>query len=186
MKGRLDLVSGRRTEIWGRLVKVFIITVVMAMFLIGKAESAFAAKSVDGYKQAWSISSGDTGTFFIDETFGDGSLIYAIRGFQSLEEFGRIGSNGKIVWKRNDFIAAYSSSVTENAIMANVHPLDSNYRKDTIITIDKNTGKTNNKFLLNSVGVDYLEKYSVDNERLSISDKNKLLAVKYGGKKEWN
>ena len=185
MKGRLDLVSGRRTEIWDTLVKVFIITVVMAMFTIGKAESAFAAKSVDGYKQAWSISFGDPGTYYILETFADGSLIYAIRGLNSVEEFGRVGSNGKIVWKRNDFLYSYSSSVTENAIMASVHPPDSNYRKDTIITIDKNTGKTINKFLLNSVGVEYLEKYSVDNERLYISDENKLLAVNYKGKKEW-
>ncbi|MGE7664814.1 PQQ-binding-like beta-propeller repeat protein [Ureibacillus composti] len=118
----------------------------------------------------------------MDEMFPDGSILYSKRTFQrGFEEFGRVGPTGKTVWKRNNYI--YSSSVTENAIIA--HTPGANYQNDTIMMIDKKTGKTISNFLLKSVGINNLENYTIDKQQIYISDKNKLIAVRYGGKKAW-
>jgi outer membrane protein assembly factor BamB len=182
------LESGRRTGIrytWGKLGMVA--AVVVAMPTMGGA--SVAAISVDGYMPVWSISSGNSdydATISVVEVVGDGSLIYAKHELNqgNVLEFGKVGPSGKVLWKRDD-LYAYAYGVTDDAIMASVHTANLDYRKETFITMDKKTGKTTSKFLLESVGVDFLEKYALDDDRLYISDENRLIAVEYGGKKTW-
>jgi len=172
-------------SIWAKLGMVT--AIVAAMLTFGGGDASAAAKSVDGYKAAWSISSGKSdydATISIVEANGDGSLLYAKHEMNQRDvlEFGMVGPSGKVLWKRND-LHAYTYEITDNAILASVYTDGQDHRSETIITIDKKTGKTKSKFLLNSIGVEYLERFSLDNERLYISDKNKLIAVKHGGKK---
>jgi len=186
-EGKLALESRRASgmSIWAKLGMVT--AIVAAMLTFGGGDASAAAKSVDGYKAAWSISSGKSdydATISIVEANGDGSLLYAKHEMNQRDvlEFGMVGPSGKVLWKRND-LHAYTYEITDNAILASVYTDGQDHRSETIITIDKKTGKTKSKFLLNSIGVEYLERFSLDNERLYISDKNKLIAVKHGGKK---
>ncbi|MCM3633477.1 MULTISPECIES: stalk domain-containing protein [Paenibacillus] len=179
--------SGMSMSIWAKLGMVT--AIVAAMLTFGGGDASAAAKSVDGYKAAWSISSGKSdydATISIVEANGDGSLLYAKHEMNQRDvlEFGMVGPSGKVLWKRND-LHAYTYEITDNAILASVYTDGQDHRSETIITIDKKTGKTKSKFLLNSIGVEYLERFSLDNERLYVSDKNKLIAVKHGGKKAW-
>ncbi len=187
-EGTLTLESRRRTGIgyiWGKLGMVA--AIVVAMFTMGGA--SVAAISADGFMPAWSISSGSSdydATISVVEVFADGSLIYAKHELNQGDvlEFGKIGPSGKVLWKRDD-LYVYTYEVTDDAIMASVHTAHLDYRNETIITIDKKTGKTTSKFLLESVGVDFLENFALDDDQLYISDENRLIAVEYGGKKTW-
>src|SRR5690606_28269143 len=92
--------SGMSMSIWAKLGMVT--AIVAAMLTFGGGDASAAAKSVDGYKAARSISSGKSdydATISIVEANGDGSLLYAKHEMNQRDviEFGMVGPVRKVL-----------------------------------------------------------------------------------------
>jgi len=150
--------------------------------------------ATDGYTRMWTFSSGggeyDPMVSVVEAGEG-GAALYAKHNLYDggVLEFGKIGPTGAVLWKRAD-LTFYEFALTEDYIVASIHTGDADDRKETVVRIDKKDGSVDSRFLLESIGVDRLERFTADRDRIYIADGNRLLAVSYTGqvlwKKVWN
>ncbi|WP_238392691.1 stalk domain-containing protein [Paenibacillus antri] len=173
---------------WGK--RAAMAALAAALLPLGAAaEAGTKDAGTDGYTRIWSYSSGNREfdpTLSVVEAGGDGTALYAKRNLYDggVLEFGKIGPTGKTIWKRDD-LAIYEFSLTDGWIVASIHTAGADYRKETIVRIDKKDGGVKSKFLLESIGIERMEKFTADRDRIYIAGGNRLVAVTYDGKVVW-